>query len=437
MRKKITKPFSRIRDIHYAIWIMVACCAIQGGTIGIILNCTRGIFYDPVCQDLGFSLGEFTFYVTIYGIAISLAMPFAGKLIAKVNLRLVTSIAIVLFAGSTIAMGFFTHLYQWYLIAVIQGMSGSFFTSLIVPVLVNNWFERKTGTVMGIIASFSGIIGLIFNPVGSMLIESWGWRAGYLILGALSLAIVLPFTLLVVRFRPEEKGLKPYGYEPDHDQLSVGVQSGISAARALRSSAFYLMIIVSGIIAFSSGYSQHLSKYATSSLGLTATLGATLISCSMIGNMGGKLIFGLINDRIGIRKTLILASCLVCSSFILLMIGVTPFLQIGAVVNGLSMSTGAVLIPLAYKDLFGEKDYITILSYSSMVQGLTSATALTVIGFLFDGTGSYTASFVLGMVSLAVVVVLCFIAFRMKKRLWGADGGTIAAKGLAAEEDAA
>ena len=48
------------RKFHYAYVMLAACCLVQGGTLGVIHNC-RGIFYGPICRDLGVGQGAFTF----------------------------------------------------------------------------------------------------------------------------------------------------------------------------------------------------------------------------------------------------------------------------------------------------------------------------------------------------------------------------------------
>ena len=51
--------------IHRAWWMLIGCCLLQGGSLGIIHNC-RGIFYDPVIEDLGFGMGAFSFSILFF-----------------------------------------------------------------------------------------------------------------------------------------------------------------------------------------------------------------------------------------------------------------------------------------------------------------------------------------------------------------------------------
>lgn len=84
---------------------------------------------------------------------------------------------------------------------------------LAVPSLINAWCVKRVGFFVGLCMAFTGIGGVIFNPVGSALIASGpeGWRTGYLVFGVIILVVTLPFTLFVVRSKPADKGLEPYG----------------------------------------------------------------------------------------------------------------------------------------------------------------------------------------------------------------------------------
>ena len=47
--------------LHYAWFILAGCCILQGATLGLINNCA-GVFYSPICKELGFELGKLTMY---------------------------------------------------------------------------------------------------------------------------------------------------------------------------------------------------------------------------------------------------------------------------------------------------------------------------------------------------------------------------------------
>ncbi len=107
------------RRIHRAWWMLIGCCLLQGGSLGIIHNC-RGIFYDPVIEDLGFGMGAFSFYILFFGVCSCFVLPFVGKLFRKVDSRILLGGASLVFSGTVFVMGFFHSLPAFYIAGAIQ-----------------------------------------------------------------------------------------------------------------------------------------------------------------------------------------------------------------------------------------------------------------------------------------------------------------------------
>lgn len=170
------------KKIHYAWFILAGCCIMQGASLGLINNCS-GVFYSPVCQDLGFEMGKFTFYRMLYSISSALVLPFVAKSFQKLDVRAVISAAAVVFGVSNMAMGTFTELWQWYAAGMIQGIASSFLCMIAAPILLNNWFHKKAGIAVGISAAFSGLMGMMGSSALGFMIPALGWRASYGIIG--------------------------------------------------------------------------------------------------------------------------------------------------------------------------------------------------------------------------------------------------------------
>ncbi|MEG1873714.1 MAG: MFS transporter, partial [Ruthenibacterium sp.] len=199
-----------ILKLHPAWLMLIACCFLQAGCTGILYNCA-GIFFPPVCAELGFGVGELSFYMTMRGVFMMLLLPLAGRLLVRSNLRVLLSVSVLGAALAVGAMAFFTQLLQWYIAGAFLGIFGSFIFLLPAPIIIGNWFAKKSGLATGIAMACSGLGGAVMNPVGSYIIAHWGWRSAYLVLAGVCLLLVLPFTLFVVRFQPSDIGALPYG----------------------------------------------------------------------------------------------------------------------------------------------------------------------------------------------------------------------------------
>lgn len=62
------------KGTHYAWWVMIGYGMLMCATIGAV-TVMGGLFYYPVCDELGFNFSTFTFYVTLSMIFMALGMP--------------------------------------------------------------------------------------------------------------------------------------------------------------------------------------------------------------------------------------------------------------------------------------------------------------------------------------------------------------------------
>lgn len=411
------------KKFHYAWLILIACCAIQAGGAGTLVN-SAGVFFPEVSKSLGVGVGDFSFYFTITYIALALALPFAGKLFPKVNIRFLLSSAIIVCNLSVIAMSQFTATWQWYVAGAILGLAGSFIFIITTPIIIGNWFEKKLGLATGIGMAFNGVGGAIINPILSSSITNLGWRNGYLVMAGISLVLILPFTLFVIRFKPEDMGLKPYGHEELEEESSLNDKAsyGVSEKVAVRSKAFMMMFIAFGLTGFLTGYSQQLPAFADS-INFPATLGAMLVSISLLVSVCGKLILGELNDRFGIKKITIYGMGIAIFAFGLLIFsnGNFTMVLIGSSLYGITQTINAVAVPLITKKAFGYKDYSSIYSKLAVGQNLIGAFGFSAVGFIYDITGSYTPSFTLGAILCITFVILVLLGLASAKKLESND----------------
>ena len=218
--------------LHYAWFILAGCCILQGATLGLINNCA-GVFYSPICKELGFELGKLTMYRMLYCISSALALPFVATSFRKHDVRIVISIAAVIYGGCAALMGTFHELWQWHLTGIIQGIASSFVCMIPAPIILGNWFKKKTGMAVGISAAFSGLVGMIGSSFLGMAIPAFGWRVSYVAVGIVSTALVLPISLFILRYKPEEMGLLPYGAENVEQRAVSGTSAPAASAGIL------------------------------------------------------------------------------------------------------------------------------------------------------------------------------------------------------------
>jgi MFS family permease len=381
--------------IHYAWWIVVAGFLLNLAGIGIIMN-SMGVFFKPVIESLGFTRGSFALYFTIAALAMMVMAPLMGKLLERYDIRLVMGICTTLMTVSFALFSQCRTLAQFYTLSIFMGI-GSAGTHIIpVSMMVTNWFEEKRGLAMGIVFAATGIGGFIFNPFSNWLIENHGWENAYLTLGIIVGICTIPMALFVVRVRPSDKGLAPYGAEAGSAAHKEAAASGFTAREALRAPAFWLL---AGMILFiavaNMGVLHHIVPYLTD-IGISPSTAAALMSLHMAVLVVGKLVMGDLADRIGLMRSLI--ACIVgLTVSIGLLYGAAVFWVAVAfnVLFGFAISVRTVLPPLMTASCLGQKHFGVIYGFLNVFTTLGSAIGVPLSGFIHDWTQSYHKAFAL------------------------------------------
>ncbi len=413
-----TKP-----RVHYAWWILIGCCFMQAGGLGAVLD-AAGVFFVPVCDDLGFSRSEISLYLTFYFIATVFAMPIVGKWITKYNLNRVLSVSFSLVVAAVAAMGMYSEPWQWWVSGIVFGLAGSFIFVVPTPILIGNWFHKHKGLALGAAMSFSGIGGAILSPIFTLLIEAMGWREAYLIAAVVMAVLVLPWTLFVFKLHPEDVGWKPYGWtEEDEraDQVRLGQhreQSGVPLNKALKTVPFVCMFLFAGLIAYFAGFNSHLPGFAQS-VGFSALVGSSLLTAVMVGNVVEKFIVGWLNDRIGVQFTVNIQLAMVMLGFLgfILAGDNLVMLYVSAFLFGAQNSLVSVSTPLLVRQIFGERDFPQIFTYTRIGTGIIGCLGPVTVAGIYDMTGSFTPAFAVGIAITVMSFITVHLAYRFKGKL--------------------
>ncbi|MDR2107854.1 MAG: MFS transporter [Coriobacteriales bacterium] len=410
---------------HYAWLIAIGCCFMNAGGLGAVLD-AAGVFFVPVCDDLGFLRGDLQLYLTFYFIATIVAMPIIGWVLPKYNIRIVLSVAMAITALGVAAMGTYNEVWQWYVSGVVFGLAGSFIFVVPAPILIINWFKKRTGVVLGIVMMFSGIGGAVLAPVFTYLIELLGWRNSYFLAAVIIALLVLPWTLFVFRFRPSDMGLRPYGWTEQDEQTkdvherkgTTPSVSGVPFKKAVFSVGFVCMFLFCGLAAYYAGFNSNLPGFAVS-IGYSPMFGAGMLSAVMIGNMFDKLVMGYLNDKVGVRLTVFVQLVMIVIGFLgfLFFQASEAGLLVAAFFFGVQNSLFSISTPLMIRRLFGEKDYARIFTWARIGTGVIGAFGPPTVGYIYDFTGTYNYAFLVGIAVAVLAAVVMVIAEMSRRRL--------------------
>lgn len=409
------------KGIHYA-WVVLLGVAIMMGFARGGLNNATGLFLTPVSDDLGMSLSSLSLYVSIMSIVTMVFLPFAGKLIAKADIRIILIVGVILHAGAFAAMGFMNNVWGWYVLAVPCAIGYVVVAQITGPVIINNWFKKSKGLALGIMMATVGAFGAFISPWIGNLIANEGWRSAYttsgLTLGVGAIIVILLF----IRFAPGKKGA--YGSDEINAEdlgattVNEDAQKGIASTIAKKSPAFFALMAFFFFLTSVAAFAQHVPTFAITK-GFDTAFGGTLMGLFMVGLLIGSLTFGFLADKIGAKGTTFVAliSGLVTFVLFLLFGEIKAMIMIGAIIFGFLSSSIGTLGPLLTISLFGNKNYADIYATASVGLAVAGIVALPLYSLIKDLTNSYNIVLIAIIVMIVISMLLVTVAFKQKDKL--------------------
>ena len=213
------------------IFVLIAMCGLAAASIGVTIN-TAGVFYAPIAEDLAVGRGSVAMMITITALVAALIAMFVPKMLKESTLKIIIITATVLLAGSTFLISMSKSLYLMYALSVIRGIGDGLINFVMITMIINYWFFAKRGLFTSIVMAFSGVPGVLLSPVYTSVINSSGWRSGFVWVAASTLLFCLPAVLLPFTIRPETTQLEPYGYQEYLKAKEDGKVMAISGSSA-------------------------------------------------------------------------------------------------------------------------------------------------------------------------------------------------------------
>lgn len=407
------------KKIHRAWIILIGCCFLQAGSMGAILG-SVGVFYVPVCTELGFARSELSLHITAYFLSSVFALPLAGRIIQKYDLRIVITVSAVACAFAAILCSTYDYVWQWICSGVVYGTFGCCVFQIPAATMLGNWFKKRAGVAMGISAGFASIAAAVLAPFYSYMIQLNGWRFTYLIQGILVVCLILPWSLTVFRLTPAEVGSLPYGWNESDSNICTDTSnashcepSGVSVKEALHSVSFVALFIFAGIAVWiGSGFDSHLPSFAESR-GLDPIFAALVVTALQLGSFSEKLVMGFVNDKFGVRRTVYIEFAVVSVGILGLMFAQEPWqFLVAAFLFGVQDSFTSISVPLIAREVFGSKNYARIYSWVRTGSGIVGSCAVWLVGLSYDLGGTYLWAFAAALVACVVGSILVAIVYK-------------------------
>jgi MFS family permease len=400
-----------MKSVRSPWWIVVG--SVLGLVVGNgpVMQFSFGVFVMPVAQALHAERGTLSAALMVGLLMTGLATPLAGRLVDRFGIRAVALPAITLFGLAMAGIGLFAEA-TWAFVALygLAGIVAAGQTPLTYCKAVSSAFDAKRGLALGI--SIAGVgLGTALVPLfAQRVLAEFGWRAAYVGLGVLTLAVALPAMAFLVARRDATKGAARAG--------TAASLPGLTAPQALRSQAFWKLALSFFLVALAaSGTIAHMVPMMVDR-GMEARSATAALSAAGVALIGGRLLAGYLLDRV-------FAPYIAVVFFALPLVGIgmllgssaTVLLVPAAVLVGLGLGAEVDLIAFLQSRYLGLRAFGEVYGYLFAVFMLGSAMGPFVMGMSYQHLHGYAPA--MGLLAAGLLVAI-YLMFRLGAYLFGA-----------------
>ncbi len=357
MSEEITAAQSEIKNHGWRVTF-----AGMGVNLALGILYTWSVISKRVPEDWGWNENDKSLPYMLACLVFSLIMVPAGRMQDKIGPRLVATIGGILVGLGFIIAAMTTSLMVFVIgFGVLAGAGIGFGYASATPPAIK-WFPAaKTGLIAGIVVSGFGLASVYAAPLTTWLIVNLGFSTAILLLGIAFLVVVVGLAQIL---KPPPAGYIPLGSLPANaDAKSNNKKEDFSSKEMLTTWQFYIIWFMyvcgagAGLMVISK-----LAAIADKQVGIT--MGFVLVAVLALGNGGGRIVAGMLSDKIG-RKAMMFACFLFQAVLIFILsrataentLGTIPVMALISALIGANYGANLSLFPSITKDFYGLKNF--------------------------------------------------------------------------------
>ena len=370
-----------------------------------------GLFFKDMENEFGWSRSLISGSIFAGTLLIIPAAPLSGRLVDLYGPRPIVVVGGTVVALCLFGLSYTDSVFSFYaLLSVAFGVNAGI-TRVAINAVVAQWFVRYRGRAMAVMSMFLGL-GFVTMPIlAALVIDEWGWRAGWRALALAAFAASVPASQLLLRRQPADVGQAVDGRSTvpsvatagtwDHDDDEVQWTS----KEAVRTAAFWVVLGSLSTIALAIlGLAVHVIPHLVDQ-GIALKFAALTFSFAGVTMIPSSLMWGWFLDRFAARTAFLAASVLVILFTLLTMMARSEWMVVPlGVTMGLGFGGFGMVQRIIYANYFGRQSAGTILGLAVPFIAIAQGVGTLVAGAAYDLFDGYTQVFLLftGLVVLSM-----------------------------------
>jgi MFS family permease len=371
-------------------WIIVGIANIGIFSSGPGQSHTFSVFVEPISQDLELSSASIA---SAYGLATLIAaflLPYMGRIIDRYGARVSLIIISIILGISCI---FFGAASNFLMLTVGFGFLRFFGQGSLMlgcANLVSQWFDSKRGFAMSLMALGFGMSMAIHPPVSQFLIDQYGWKYAWIILGISTWIIMVPSLFILAWNNPENIGLKPDGVKKSNlKNDEIEAIEGLNLTEASKENSFYILAAMWFGMAMLVTTLHFYQVTILTNQGITTEFAASLFTVSAFAMVVFMPLVGKFFDNFPTKY--VLATGLLINSISLISITYSnseAYSLFYAVSFGINNAFSMTMFGYIWPRYFGRKHLGSIQGTGQMIGVIGASLGPLPVGFAIDYLGS-------------------------------------------------
>lgn len=392
--------FQALSSRFFYGWVIVAVALLMNTASSPMNAAVFSFFVTPMRDDLGWSFAALSWGFTLRLAVAGVSGPVLGVLLDKFGPRILGAVAGLIAGVSVLGLALIESVWAFYALFALSGLTGfgAPMGQLMTTVPVAKWFQLNRGRAMAIAGIGLPLGTAIILPIVALIIDEFGWRTAWAMLGAFIILMTVPLCLIFMRKDPESVGMHPDGNPHALEEFaaaqaragaaSVSTAEDWTGRQALRSKAFWLVLIstasmslvLPGTVVYRVSYWEDVGL-STGEIALATSLDPLTVSVT-------ALLVGFVAEKVQTRYIGLVGGLIVAGSMLWMIFAHNSiwFMVAYSVMWGVGMGFNITVSNVIWPNYFGRRYLGTIRGLIFPVAIGASAASAPLFAVMLDAT---------------------------------------------------
>lgn len=399
----------KMKKLNYK-WVIASICFLMIFVTLGFCSSPQSLYLDVVASNIGVDRSLFSLNSTFRYIATAIANLFFGFFFRKFGAKRLMLFGILSLGSSMLVYSLANDLIAFYAAGTLLGVGFSFTGTTMIGCVINRWFSKDRGKIMGAVLAANGLGGAIAIQILSPIIEAGGssYKNAYFIAGA---AVLLMGILIAIFMREAPTGTAEVSREVPKKKKRSESWTGIEFSRIKKTTVFYASLVCIFLTGFCLQGISGIAKAHMRDMGLSAAYVAFAMSFHSISLAAFKFLTGIIYDKIGLKITM--SICSVTASAVMFLLAFVTSSPMGmaiamiySIFSSLALPLETIMLPIYAGDLFGDRSYEQVLGIFVSVNVAGYAIGTPAVNLCYDTLGTYKPVLIVCAAIMAVITLV-------------------------------